>query len=205
MDELIKPEPVIQKATVDLLYDGEEQPASVTADALKRPEDVVNDLLSGGNDDDDLDVDAKNIGLGDQKEDVGHFEVKNDQVEVSNNQFEVTNNQFDVDNDQSAVKDAPISAGDDPFKMGSEIADVKEVPFEVRDEPSEVKDIPFEVKAEPSEIKEEPTEVKEDPFEVDTVPRDVQAEIDPLADFSAPSEVKQGCKLSFVVTVECYL
>ena len=45
---------------------------------------------------------------------------------------------------------------------------------------------------------------QEDPFEIDTVPKDVQSEIDPLAGFSAPNEVKQGCnKFSFVVTVEC--
>ena len=184
-DELIKPpEPVIQKATVDLLYDNEE-PSSV---ALKRPEDVVNDLLSGGGDDDLL-LDTKNSGLHDQKEEEGQFEVKNDQFEVKNDPFEVKNDPFEVTNNQFEVQDATLNVGDDPFKIGNQPADVKEVPFEVRDEASEVKDVPFEVKADPFE----------EPTEVSIVPRDVQSDlmedkIDPLAGFSsAPTEVKQGC------------
>ena len=212
LDELIKPpaEPVIQKATVDLLYDNEEP---------KRPEDVVNDLLSGGHDDDGLVIDTKESGLNDdQKEDVGQFEVKddqfevkNDQSEVKNDQFEVTNNQFEVKNDQFEITNSQFEVtkvGDDPFNIGNQTSDVKEVPFEVKDDLSEVKDVPFEVKDElsevkdvPCEVKEEHSEVKADPFEmtteVDIAHKEdrhdlMEDKIDPLADFSAPTEVKQG-------------
>ena len=185
LDELIQPEPVIQKATVDLLYDNEEP---------KRPEDVVNDLLSGGGD--DLLLDAKNSGLHDQKEEGDQFGVKNDQFEVNNDQFE--------------VKDGTLNVEDDPFKIGTQPVDVKEVPLEVKDEPSEVKDAPFEVKEESSEVKADPFE---EPSEVNAVPREVQNDviedkIDPLAEFSAPEEVKQGCYISNVVTcfkASCYM
>ena len=178
--ELIKPEPVIQKATVDLLYDNEEPAA-----ALKGPEDVVNDLLSGGN---EFLLDTKNIGIHDQKELMDRFEK-----EVVD-QFEVTNDQFEVKDDQFEVKDAALDVGDDPFKIVNQDVDVKEVPFEVKDEPSEVKDIPFEVKEESSKVKPDPFE---ESTEVNIVPKEVQSDlmedkIDPLADFSAPTEVKQG-------------